>query len=58
MRPGDKFTLEVTSQMKHHIDKWGKARYGEKAWPLRVRDDVPALFVGMTGIDEEFRNRE
>jgi hypothetical protein len=50
--------LEVTSQMKHHIDKWGRARYGEKAWPLRVRDEVPALFVGLTGIDEEFRNRE
>ncbi len=50
--------LEVTSQMKHHIDKWGKFRYGEKVWPLRVRDEVPALFVGLTGIDEEFRNRE
>lgn len=50
--------LEVTSQMKHHIDKWGRARYGEKAWPLRVRDEVPALFIGLTGIDEEFRNRE
>jgi len=50
--------LEVTSQMKHHIDKWGKARYGEKAWPTKVRDEVPALFIGMTGIDEEFRNRE
>jgi len=50
--------LEVTSQMKHHIDTWGKARYSEKAWPSRVRDEVPALFIGMTGIDEEFRNRE
>ncbi len=50
--------LEVAAQMVHHIDKWGKARYGEKVWPLRVRDEVPALFVGMTGIDEEFRNRE
>ncbi len=50
--------LEVTGQMKHHIDKWGKARYGEKTWPTRVHDDVPALFIGMTGIDEEFRNRE
>jgi hypothetical protein len=50
--------LEVTAQMKYHIDKWGKARYGEKTWPSRVRDEVPALFVGMTGIDEEFRNRE
>ena len=50
--------LEVTSQMKYHIDKWGKLRYGEKAWPQRVPDEIPALFIGMTGIDEEFRNRE
>jgi len=50
--------LEVTAQMKYHIDKWGKARYGEKSWPTRVRDELPALFIGMTGIDEEFRNRE
>jgi len=50
--------LEVTSQMKHHIDKWGRARYGEKAWPTRVHDEIPALFIGLTGIDEEFRNRE
>ena len=50
--------LEVTAQMKHHIDKWGKARYGERVWPTRVPDEVPALFIGMTGIDEEFRNRE
>lgn len=50
--------LEVTSQMKHHIDKWGRVRYGDKIWPHRVRDELPALFIGMTGIDEEFRNRE
>jgi hypothetical protein len=50
--------LEVTSQMKYHIDKWGKLRYGEKAWPQRVADEIPALFIGLTGIDEEFRNRE
>src|SRR5208283_2020282 len=50
--------LEVTSQMKYHIDKWGKARYGDKTWPGKVRDELPALFIGMTGIDEEFRNRE
>ena len=50
--------LEVAGQMVHHIDKWGKARYGEKIWPTRVRDEVPALFIGMTGIDEEFRNRD
>jgi len=50
--------LEVTAQMKYHIDKWGRARYGDNAWPHKVRDEVPALFIGMTGIDEEFRNRE
>jgi hypothetical protein len=50
--------LEVTSQMKHHIDKWGKLRYGEKVWPTRVQDEIAALFVGMTGLDEEFRNRD
>jgi len=50
--------LEVTAQMKYHIDKWGRARYGEKAWPTRVPDEIPALFIGLTGIDEEFRNRE
>ncbi len=50
--------LEVTAQMKYHIDKWGKARYGEEVWPGKVRDELPALFLGITGIDEEFRNRD
>lgn len=50
--------LEVKAQMKYHVEKWGKARYGEKVWPNRVPDEVPALFVGMTGIDEEFRNKQ
>ena len=44
--------------MKHHIDKWGKARYGQDVWPTQVRDGLPALFLGITGIDEEFRNRD
>jgi len=50
--------LEVTAQMKAHIDKWGRARYGEKVWPAKVKDQIPALFLGITGIDEEFRDRE
>ena len=50
--------LEVKAQMKYHVEKWGKARYGEKVWPLRVQDDIPALFIGMSGLDEEFRNRD
>jgi hypothetical protein len=50
--------LEVQASMKANIDRWGKSRYGEKTWPGRVRDAVPALFIGMTGIDEEFRTRE
>jgi len=50
--------LEVTAQMKYHIDKWGRARYGDEIWPTKVRDKLPALFLGVTGIDEEFRNRD
>ncbi len=50
--------LEVTAQMKYHIDKWGRARYGDDAWPTKVKDTLPALFLGITGIDEEFRNRD
>lgn len=49
--------LEVTGQMKFHIDKWGRARYGEDVWPQKVKDTFPALFLGITGIDEEFRTR-
>lgn len=50
--------LEVQASMKANVDKWGRARYGDKTWPTKVRDALPALFVGMTGIDEEFRTRE
>jgi hypothetical protein len=50
--------LEVTAQMKYHIDKWGRARYGDELWPMKVRDKMPAFFLGITGIDEEFRNRD
>ncbi|NQT36220.1 MAG: hypothetical protein HQ581_01950 [Planctomycetes bacterium] len=49
--------LEVPGPMKAHVEMWGKTRYG-KAWPAKVKEDPPALFIGMTGIDEEFRNRE
>ena len=48
--------LEVTAQMKSNVERWGKARYGD-AWPGRVHDELPALFIGLTGFDEEFRNR-
>jgi hypothetical protein len=50
--------LEVKAQMKYHVDKWGRARYGDKIWPHKVQDEIPALFIGMSGLDEEFRNRE
>jgi hypothetical protein len=49
--------LEVTSALKHHVDQWGRARYGVEAWPQGVPEGLPALFVGLTGIDEEFRGR-
>ncbi|MFZ1933168.1 MAG: virulence factor SrfC family protein [Thermoguttaceae bacterium] len=48
--------LEVKAQMKYHVEKWGKARYGEKIWPTKVQE--ASLFIGMTGIDAEFRERE
>ncbi len=50
--------LEVTSQMKYHIDKWGRARYGDDIWPRKVHEKLPSFFLGVTGIDEEFRNRD
>ncbi|MGA2034485.1 MAG: virulence factor SrfC family protein [Thermoguttaceae bacterium] len=50
--------LEVKAQMKYHVEKWGRARYGDKVWPHKVQDEIPALFIGITGLDEEFRNRE
>jgi hypothetical protein len=50
--------LEVQASMKANVDRWGRSRYGEKTWPLRIRDATPALFIGMTGLDEEFRTRE
>ena len=34
--------------MKHHVDTWGKARYGDKVWPTKVRDELPALFEDIT----------
>ncbi len=49
--------LEVKGIIKEYLDKWGRARYGEDAWPLRVDDPHPALFIGLTGIDDEFKER-
>ncbi len=50
--------LEVRQSLKEYVNKWGRARYGEDAWPQRVSDAHPALFIGMTGIDGEFKDRE
>lgn len=50
-------TLEVRQLLKDYLDKWGKARYGDDVWPRKVADSHPALFVGMTGIDDEFKDR-
>lgn len=52
------FNLEVRALLKDYVDKWGRARYGENNWPDKVADPHPALFIGMTGIDEEFKDRE
>ncbi|HEX8201605.1 MAG TPA: virulence factor SrfC family protein, partial [Isosphaeraceae bacterium] len=48
--------LEVKDQIQHHVDLWGRARYGA-AWPRGVADEPPPLFIGMTGIDAEFRHQ-
>ena len=50
--------LEVRQLLKDYIDKWGRSRYGEDQWPGKVADSLPALFIGMTGIDEEFKDRD
>jgi putative virulence factor len=48
--------LEVRQLLKEYLDKWGKTRYGQD-WPSKVSDSKPALFIGMTGIDSEFKDR-
>ena len=50
--------LEVKGLLKEYVDKWGRIRYGKDQWPGDVHEDPPALFVGMTGIDDEFRTRD
>lgn len=52
------FNLEVRSLLKEYLDKWGRARYGDDVWPRRVAASAPSLFIGMTGIDEQFSNVE
>jgi hypothetical protein len=49
--------LEVTAQLRDHVDRWGQMRYGRDRWPVQVPPERPALFIGLTGIDEEFRSR-
>ena len=51
-------SLQVRGFLKEYVDKWGESRYGKGFWPEKVREDPPALFVGMTGIDEEFDNEQ
>ncbi|MFM9966150.1 MAG: virulence factor SrfC family protein [Planctomycetaceae bacterium] len=50
--------LDVRGLLKEYVDKWGRIRYGKDNWPHRVHEDPPAFFVGMTGIDDEFRTRD
>ncbi len=50
--------LEVRQSLKEYIVKWGLIRYGKEAWLRRMSVATPALFVGMTGIDDEFKDRQ
>lgn len=51
-------TPDVGQLLKEYVDKWGANRYGDGVWPMKVTAQQPALFVGMTGIDDEFEKRE
>lgn len=48
--------IGVRGELKMYVDKWGRMRYGKDEWPQRVKyeERLPAFFLGMTGIDEEF----
>ena len=49
---------ETSGKIKSRIDRWGRNRYSEERWPSRVSlEGLPSLFIGMTGIDEEFKER-
>lgn len=50
--------LDVKGLLMENINRWGRIRYGKDNWPTRINDNPPALFVGMTGIDSEFRTRD
>jgi hypothetical protein len=49
--------VQVKDQIKYYVNLWGRARYGAKLWPKGVEGDPPALFMGMTGIDAEIREK-
>ncbi|PHS03378.1 MAG: hypothetical protein COA78_17915 [Blastopirellula sp.] len=55
MRGGN---AQVRQLLKEYIDKWGKSLYGKSEWPQGVQATTPPLFIGMTGIDEETRERK
>jgi len=48
---------QVRGLLKENVDKWGKIRYGEQNWPEKIPIENPAFFIGMTGIDDEFKDR-
>lgn len=49
---------EASGKIKSRVDRWGRNRYSEERWPSRVSlEGLPSLFIGMTGIDDEFKGR-
>jgi hypothetical protein len=49
---------ETSGKIKTRVDRWGQNRYGKEKWPRKVAETLlPSLFIGMTGIDDEFKDR-
>ncbi|MBI5760753.1 MAG: hypothetical protein HZA46_19715 [Planctomycetales bacterium] len=46
--------VQVKGYISNYVEKWGETRYGKPVWPTRVQERPPSLFLGMTGIDDQF----
>jgi len=48
---------ETSGKIKSRVDRWGRNRYSQEKWPSKISPEaLPSLFIGMTGIDAEFKD--